>query len=82
MQYVYFIDLSYYLIDESGSKINLDDIFGYVIKNILLTLAHPFSQFSKVDFVSLPLLFLEILLEDRWEITQIREDVIKSMADD
>ncbi len=78
-------DLSYYLnylIGESGSKINLNDIFCYIVKNILFTFAHPLSQFSKVNFVSLPLLFLEVLLEYRWKVAQVREDIIKSVTDD
>lgn len=66
----------------SRSEVYLDDILSNCIQHIFLALGHPVPQFSEVYLVHLPLLLLEVLLEDDLQVLQIREDVVEGVADD
>lgn len=66
----------------SSCEVDLDDILGNGIQDILLALRHPVPQLSEVYLISLSFLLLEVLLEDRLQVLEIGKDVVEGVADD
>jgi hypothetical protein len=66
---------------ESGCEIDLDDVLGDGVEDVLLALAHPIPELGEVDLVGATLLLLEILVEDDLQVLQVVEDVVEGVAD-